>query len=246
MTLKYRTEGFVFKKEERAEADQMLSVFTKEFGRVELKARAIRKIASKLRPGIDIFYFSEVEFIQGRLSKTLTDAVKIKENRSIENDFKKLKIACQIADILDNFIKGQEKDGATFDLLVEVFDKLRDDSFKTKNIQMAFQYFFWNFVSLQGYHLQTQNCACCKGKLNPYDVYFSGKEGGIICGGCAAKRSACPELCQKVNSDAVKVLRLIFKKDWQVISKLKVETNSQKILEDITESAIRAFCPAYC
>jgi DNA repair protein RecO (recombination protein O) len=227
MTLKYRTKGFVFKKDERNESDQTFSVFTKDFGRLELKAKAIRKITSKLRAGIDIFYLSEIEFIQGKNNKTLTDASKIKKFDA------GLKILNQVSNVLDSFIKGQERDEKTFELLSEIFDKLDN--------KLAFQYFFWNFISLQGYHLETQNCAFCRGGLNQHDVYFSGKDGGVICKNCLA-----PSIKQKVNSDVVKILRLILKKDWQTISKLKVELNSQKLLEDILEDAIYAFCPAHC
>ncbi|MGD0576914.1 MAG: DNA repair protein RecO [Candidatus Staskawiczbacteria bacterium] len=245
MALKYRTQGFIFKKDERAESDQTFAVFTKDFGRLELKAKAIRKITSKLRADIDIFYFSEIEFIQGKNNKTLTDASKIKKFDEIVLDFQKLKVANQISEILDGFIKGQEKDEPTFDLLNEIFDNLTGGA-NIKNHELAFQYFFWNFISLQGYNFQTQNCAVCKEKLNPENIYFSTKEGGIICGNCAKSKKNCPEPCQRINSDIVKILRLIFKKDWNIISKLKVEPNSQKLLEDISQTAIHTFCPVHC
>ena len=245
MTLKYRTSGFVFKKEDRAEFDQTFAVFTKDFGRLELKAKAIRKITSKLRANIDIFYLLEVEFIQGKNSKTLTDASSIKKFNNIIFNNQKLEVAYRVADILDSFLKGQEKDEETFNLLNEVFCNLTGDNLK--NNQLAFQYFFWNFISLQGYHLQTQNCACCQNKLNPYNIYFSGKEGGIVCGNCVKlKNSENSELSQKINSDVVKVLRLILKKDWQTISKLKIDLHSQKLLEDISQNAIHSFCPVHC
>jgi DNA repair protein RecO (recombination protein O) len=241
MTVKYRTKGFVFKKDERAESDQTFAVFTKDFGKLDLKAKAIRKITSKLRADIDIFYLSEVEFIQGKNSKTLIDAVKIKRFDDIILNFQKLKVAHQIADTLENFIKGQEKDEETFNLIKEIFDNL-SDRVLIKNYQLAFQYFFWNFVSLQGYHLQVQNCAVCQAKLNPYGVYFSAKDGGIVCKNC----SITDKFSKKINSDIVKILRLILKKDWQTISKLKIEPASQKLLEDISQNAIHTFCPVHC
>jgi DNA repair protein RecO (recombination protein O) len=227
MMEKYRTKGFVFKKEELADADQTFAVFTKDFGRLELRAKAIRKITSKLRRDFDIFYFSEIEFIQGKNNKTLTDATKI---RKFGADSKHLN---QISEVLDGFIKGEERDEKTFELLNGIFDKL--------NNKLAFQYFFWNFVSLQGFHLETQNCASCHGKLNPYNVYFSAKDGGIICKNCSIHGTK-----QKINSDIVKILRLILKKDWLTVSKLKVEPNSQKLLEDIFETAVHTFCPVHC
>jgi DNA repair protein RecO (recombination protein O) len=247
MAIKYKTRAIIFKKEERNESDRDFLVFTDDFGRLDIHAKAIRKITSKLRGGIDIFSLSEIEFVQGRNQKTLTDAVTIKKFKNILGDFNKLKIVFQIADVLDNFIKGEEKDKETFNLLSEVFNRLDDSLLKIKNDGLAYQYFLWNFVSLQGYKSEVNNCASCRLKLSPYAVYFSGKEGGIVCGDCANKREAeGAEFCIKINSDVVKILRLIFKKDWDMISKLKIGQTSQKILSDLSENAISAFCPAHC
>lgn len=244
MTTQYKTKAFVFKKNDRNESDRVFSVFTNNFGRLDIYAKAIRKITSKLRPNIDIFYFSDIEFIQGKSHKTLIDAVKIKEFNDIAIDINKLKTIYKVSSILDGFIKGQEKDSATFDLLSDFLIKLRDSSIK--NNQLAYQYFFWNFISLQGYKVEVDNCAICKIKLNPYNIYFSSKEGGIICGTCAGFKKTCPEPCQRINSDIVKTLRLIFKKDWQTISKLKIEPSSQKLLEDLSKNAVHTFCPVHC
>ena len=241
MISKYRTQGFVFKKDTRAESDQTFAVFTKDFGRLELRAKAIKKITSKLRKDFDIFYFSEIEFIQGRSYKTLTDANKIKKINAGEN-LNKLSVLCRISDVLDMFIKGQEKDDATFDLLVEFLGKLGDASELLKNHQLVFYYFFWNFISLQGYKIEVDNCAGCRSKLNPENLYFSSKMGGIICSKCLSADSG----AKKINSDIVKILRIIFKKDWDIISKLKVEPYSQNLMEDISQNAIRAFCPEHC
>jgi DNA repair protein RecO (recombination protein O) len=131
-------------------------------------------------------------------------------------------------------MKGQERDSRTFDLLIEFLTRLEDNSLKIKNYQLPYQYFFWNFVSLQGYKLEVDKCAACQIKLNPYKVYFSGKEGGIICSNCIGL----DKKAQKINSDIVKVLRIILKKDWDTLSKLKIEQPSQKLLSNISENAI--------
>ena len=143
MTTQYKTTALVFKKDDRNESDRTFSVFTDDFGRLDIYAKAIRKITSKLRRDFDIFYLSEIEFIQGKSHKTLIDAIKIKKFDNIGKDFKKLKIAYGVADMLDGFIKGQEKDSITFDMLVEFLNNLEDNSVKIKNYQLVYQYFFW-------------------------------------------------------------------------------------------------------
>lgn len=242
MSLKYRTNGFVFRKIDRNESDKIFSVFTKDFGRLEITAKAIRKITSKLGADIDMFYLSEIEFIQGKNSKTLTDAVKIKKFDSIYKDFRKLEVAYQVANILDIFIKGQEKDEETFDLLGDFLNNISLSSLKIKNYQLIFQYFFWNFLSVQGFKPEVYNCAACQEKINPYNIYFSNKEGGIICRRCITSDKD----AKKINSDIVKILRLIFNKDWHAVSRLRVDLHSQSLLEDISENSLRAFCPAHC
>ena len=79
MTTQYKTRAFVFKKNDRNESDRMFSVFTDEFGKLDIFAKAIRKINSKLRKDFDIFYFSDIEFVQGKNVKTLIDAARIKK-----------------------------------------------------------------------------------------------------------------------------------------------------------------------
>jgi len=69
MFIHHRTRGFFIKKENRGETDQLFTVFTQAYGKVEILGKAIRKISSKLKSGAEIFYLSEIEFIQAKLIK---------------------------------------------------------------------------------------------------------------------------------------------------------------------------------
>ena len=246
MNLHYSTEGFVFKKEDRLEADRIFSVFTRDFGRIGIFAKAIRKINSKLRGNIEIFYLSKVEFIQGKNRKTLTDTASIEKFKNIENIPENLGIAYKISDVLDSFIRGEEKDDNIFDLLDETFSKLNDLQFRTSpsyaapndkfslpadKQELIYLYFLWNFVFILGHGPELSRCSVCFQKLNPDNLCFSNKEGGIICKNCAGiKKDAL-----MIKSDVVKILRIILKKDWDMLLKLKIEKSSQNDLKRISE-----------
>ncbi len=232
MTVYYRTQGFIFKKQDRFEADRVFSVFTSEFGRLEVFGKAIRKITSKLRGGIEIFSLSEIEFIQGRNRKTLTDTIVIEKFNNIAQDPSRLEIGHKIIDILDNFIKGQEKDELVFILLKETLSKLNSLKLKTSNMQLIHYYFLWNFLSVLGYHPEIQRCVTCRSKLNPISLYFSNKGGGIICKNCLDSDID----AKTINSDIVKILRLILKKDWRVLSKLKIDIFSQDLFKNLSDN----------
>jgi len=232
MAVYYRTQGFIFKKKDILEADRVFSVFTYDFGRLEIFGKAIRKITSKLRGGIEIFSLSEIEFIQGKNRKTLTDTIAIEKFNNIIRDPIRLDISHRIGDILDNFIKGQEKDEFVFALLEETLNKLNNLKLQIFDIQLIYYYFLWNFLSITGYLPEIQKCAVCRLKLNPSILYFSNKDGGIICRNCCGSSSE----AEKINSDVVKILRLILKKDWSILSKLRVEAFSQNLFAEISDN----------
>lgn len=232
MTTRYKTQALVFRKNNSNESDRIFSVFSDDFGRLDIFAKAIRKTVSKLRGGIDIFFMSEIEFIQGKNRKTLTDAVALEKFNNVSQDLERFQTANGIGEVLDNFIKGEEKDKDIFNLLNETFIKLNDRNLKTKKCALAYYYFLWNALFLLGYCPEVEKCNICQGKLNPYNIYFSNKSGGIICKKCLSQDGD----AQKISSDIVKILRLIFKKEWQILSKLKIELSSQKMLKEISDN----------
>jgi len=147
----HRTKGIVLKKEDFREADQLFTVYTEDFGKVELLGRGIRKVKSKLRSGIDAFSFSEVEFIQGKGYKTLTDALTINKFERIKKNLKQLIVAHKIAELVDSFIKGEEADEGIWNLLNETFNALNKFSFTSNKYQLFYYYFLWKFLSVLGY-----------------------------------------------------------------------------------------------
>jgi DNA repair protein RecO len=151
MFIHHRSLGLVIKKEDRGEADQLFTVYTKDFGKIEILAKSVRKISSKLRAGAEIFYLSEFEFIQGKGRKTLTDAIVIEKYNNLRQDLNRLKIAHQTAEILDDFIKGQESDERIWGLLLKVFKKINDLKISGENLSAIYYNFLFDFISLLGY-----------------------------------------------------------------------------------------------
>lgn len=231
MFLHYRSQGLILKKEDRGEADQLLTIYTKDFGRLEILAKGIRKITSKLRSGVEIFYLSEIEFVQGKISKTLTDAILIEKIENLRKSLAKLKIAYQISEVFDHLVKGQEPDEKIWQLLSEVFQKLNDLKFKIYNLRLVYYYFFWNLISNLGYRPQLYYCLACQRKLKPEKLYFR-QEEGIICQNCFKKNKS----AILIKPEIVKILRKILEKDWKILSRLKVEKSHLQSLEKISKN----------
>lgn len=231
MRLHYRTKGFIFKKEERGEASRVFKVFTEDYGKLEIYGKSIRKIASKLKGGIEIFCLSEVEFIEGKTHKTLTDASFVKKFKGIAESPGKYRIAEKISKNLDNFLKGQEKDDELFFLIMEAFKELDEAPLRKDYCSLIYYCFLWNFFAHLGYKPEISKCVSCGAKLNPYGLYFSCKEGGILCKPCSGREKSI-----KLNSDALKILRILLKKDWEVIKKLRIGKLSGDMFEELSEN----------
>jgi len=229
MFVHYRSKGIVINKADRGEADQLFSVYTKSFGRIEILGRAIRKISSKLRPGIDIFYLVEIEFIQGKGYKILTDATPINKFKNLRKSLKRLLIAYRIAEVSDKLIKGEEKDKKIWDLTLEFFEKLDEESPKLKDLDLLFCYFLFNFLSELGYEIELYDCVSCKRRLSPNQLFFSPESGGIVCSNCIKKIGR----TRPIEVSIVKILRLIIKRDWETLDRIKLESTDKKLLRII-------------
>lgn len=231
MAVHYRTQGFVLKKNDLREADQVFSIYTQDFGKLKILGKAIRKIKSKLRAGAELFYLSEIEFIQGKTYKTLTDAIVIDKFKNTRSDLERSKIVYQIAETADNLISGQEKDEKIFNLLNEVFSILNNCKLK-----IVYYYFLWNLLSILGYQIDLYNCAVCQKKLVPQKLCFNSEEG-IICSECSGNLKDKSE----ISIDIIKILRLFLGKNWNILSRLKIQDLHKKELENISENYLQTY-----
>jgi DNA repair protein RecO (recombination protein O) len=229
MFIHYRTLGFVLKKEDRGEQDQLFTIFTKDFGKLRILGKAIRKIKSKLRASIQPFYLTEIEFIQGKSYKTLTDAIRIERFKKIEKDLDKLKIANEIAEISDRLIKGEEPDKKIGNLILETFKRLNSCALRLNSI--VFYYFLWNFFSVLGYCPEIEKCVFCQKKLLPKNLYFDSEQGGVICEKCFKKIKK----RKKISPETIKILRIFLKKKWKVLSRLRIKEENEEELKELSE-----------
>lgn len=234
MFIHYRTKAFFLNEQDRGEANRLFTIFTSDFGKLKIFGKAIRKIKSKLRAGTEIFSLSEIEFIQGKSHKTLTDVVLIDRFKNIKEDPKKLKITFQVAETLDSFLEEEEKDDEIWQLLEEAIQRLDNCSLEIKNYSLIYYYFFWNLVSILGYKPELYHCSVCQKKLLPHNLYFSSKEDGIICESCFQKMDKkTKDFYSKINVNVVKILRLIIKKNWNILKQLKIGEEDKENLNSL-------------
>jgi DNA repair protein RecO (recombination protein O) len=228
MFIHYRSWAFVLGSKEIGESDRLIYFFTRDYGLLEVLGKAIRKVSSKLKHGSQDFCFGEIEFIQGKRFKILTDVYLVKNPNAIKKDLRKLRTAYAISDLILEFVKQPEKDKNLWNLL-EV--SLRLTGAWQKNVYLIYQFFLWNFLKIIGFGLDFTHCFACEKKFKPAP-YFIFTNQGIVCSQCA------PILRKKrifkISQQTLKILRVMEERDLELLGRLKFKPEVIKELKVIS------------
>jgi DNA repair protein RecO (recombination protein O) len=229
MFIHSRTKGFFLEEKEYGPDSRIFTIFTKSFGKIKIFGKAIRKIKSKLRAGTEIFSFSEIEFIQGKIHKTLTDVVLLNKFKNIKTDSNRFQIASKISKDINDLVQEGEKDSKIWQLLKETFQRL--DNWDS---EIIYHYFFWNLISILGYKPELYYCHICSQKLSKENIYLFSKEDGIICKSCFGKIDKTnKELYLNISINTIKILRIILKKEWGTLRYLKIKQEDKNNLNSL-------------
>ncbi|MDD5146408.1 MAG: DNA repair protein RecO [Candidatus Pacebacteria bacterium] len=237
----YRTQGILLTRENRGEADQLFFIFTKDFGRVEVIARAIRKVTSKLRSNTGIFYLAEIEFIQGKHYKILTDATALEKFTDFRQNMTKLTIAGRMAEATDLLIIRPQKDEKVWELLSAAFSFLNNWKTEDWKLEVIYFYFLWNLLSLLGYSPELYDCPVCRKPMKPEIFYFIPKDGGLVCGHCASRLEVERGEKEFIKVNTVKLIRIFLKKPIDILYRLKLDKLDLENFRKVSELYGRSF-----
>lgn len=153
------TAGLIIKRQNKGEHDQLLTLYTKKYGKIELIARGIRKAGAKLAGHAGLFYLSEVTFVSGAHHGVLTSAREMEHFSKLKHDTAKMRAARHIARLVDSYTLHKEKDEDMFHLVVGAFDYLHHREMKTLELKFFLRYFEFKFLSALGYEPEDKTIA---------------------------------------------------------------------------------------
>ncbi len=121
----HKTEGLVLRKMPFGEADFLVRILTREFGKMDALAKGARKSASKLNPHLDILNFIRISFVQnGERLPTLTDAEIIERFDNVFSDANRIAIAGRMLKSVDTLVYGGEPDSDLLDIALVLLRSL--------------------------------------------------------------------------------------------------------------------------
>ena len=198
----YRTEGIVLRRRDFDEADRLLTVLTRDRGKVTLLAKGARKIASRKAPHVDLFRHVDLLVHQGRNFGIVSQAEAIETFAGLGEDLQGLAAAHYVAELVDSLvIEGDDGEGV-FELTAATLHWLNDGG----DPRLCQRYFELHVLDLAGYRPQLYRCLGCDNWVEPAANRFDIAAGGLYCPSCCERSH---EHGLAVTVGAQKVMRFL-------------------------------------
>ena len=133
----YKTEGIIIKRTNYGEADKILTIFTKHYGKIRALAKGIRKITSKKGGNLELFNWVTLFLVTGKNLDIVTEA-QVKDSFSgFRKDLRRVGVAYYFCELTDKLCPERQKNKEVFELLaqhLEALEKKFDDSNHQTNL----------------------------------------------------------------------------------------------------------------
>ena len=183
----YRDEGVVLKAIKLGEADRILTIYTRQNGKVRAVAKGVRKTKSRFGGRLEPLTQVDLLIYRGRNLDTITGADVISSFKELRTDYDRLTSAGALVDLVEKITPDREKAYPVYSLLLAGLNALG-----TQRSETIVPAFLVKLLSISGYHPQLTVCAGCGS--NDTLQGFSPGIGGVVC-----------ELCWHDDPDAFRM-----------------------------------------
>lgn len=168
------------------EGDQIIQIFTREYGLLRTMAKGTRRPKSKLAGLVAPLRCTKLSLIRGRNLHIITQAESFQSLSAIQNDYDRLMVGLAMGELTAQFCQEEDAQPEFFNALLIALNIL-NQSDTPKTLLLWFILFF---LENQGYYHQWDSCAICDIELDEQDYHFMDlSEGGVRCESCVQKNN---------------------------------------------------------
>lgn len=199
----YSVEAFVLRSKPLSETDKILTLFTREDGRMTAIARGARKSGSPLGGSTNGLGYARFHMAKGRQFDYVTQAQPLRSFVRVMADLTRMAHALVLTELLERTTVEHQPNEPEYDLALLIMELLDGEGDPTNTL-------LWGearLMSVLGFTPLLDECARCHRKDLGLKAAFSPAAGGFVCEGCNA-RDAIP-----LTAVAARELRLTFAAD---------------------------------
>ncbi len=223
----FKTEGLVLRETDYKEADKLLTVLSRDRGKLTLRARGVKRKNSPLRSGCQLLTFSEFTVFENKGRCTVDEAAPREMFLALRSDIELLSLASYFAQVAEVLAQEDDPNPALLSLCLNALFALSKLNRPQTLVKSAFEL---RAACLAGYEPMLAGCAVC-GAEQPDRFCVSGM---LQCSSCRQPDEQGLRL--PLHPGTLAAMRYIVYCDMKKLFSFQLGPAGEKELGDITET----------
>ncbi|MCA1031788.1 DNA repair protein RecO [Bacillus timonensis] len=222
-----KCEGIVIRTNDYGETNKVVTLYTREWGKVGVMARGAKKPSSRLSAITQPFTYGYFLMQKSSGLGSLQQGETISTMRSIREDIFLTAYASYIVELTDKSTDEKKPNPFMFELLLQTLQYMNEGL----DVDVLTYIYEMKMLPVLGLYPRLDKCSICESQTG--DFVFSIREGGFLCRRCMDKDS----YHFKISQATVKLLRLFYYFDLNRLGNIN--------LKDQTKSELKQVISAY-
>ncbi len=218
-----KTLAVVIKTADFKDNDRMVTLLTKDYGKMPAKIRGAKKQTSKLFCASSLFCCGEYGFYEKNGFYGVKSFHEKYSFARLQNDYDVFSAACFIADAANTVAQEDYEAPKLFALTINVLYALDK---KLVSWAAAVCYFVQRLLYIEGIYPSIENCVIC-GSRSALTA-FSLNDGGVVCASCAKEHGA-----KRIDSGVLNALYKMVNILPRDIEKVSIDKRIEKKLASV-------------
>jgi DNA repair protein RecO (recombination protein O) len=210
MMLQYQTEAILISVRDFGDADKMVTLFSREYGKITAFAYGARRPKNRLSGGMQLFTHLEATLAAGRNYDTIKQCEIQNPFRHIREDLECLAYGMFIAEMVMELCPERQPEPKIFELLQDVLPVLTERNPRIVALACA-----WQMLAFSGYLPDMGICGLCGQPIKGAGIYYD-MHRGSVCMSCGEKVSLATD--ERLRAFILSLLTM----DWKNLSSFTV------------------------
>lgn len=197
------------------ETDRIITLLTRDRGKIRAVAKGARKPTSKLAPSLEYFTRSRMILSRGRDLDIITSVEVLERPDNLGERIDAFSHACHLAEVTNKLVPEEQDVPDIYRLLSAALSELDGPG----NPWLLARWYEMALLALTGYRLDLYHCANCGNDLQAEPNVLGIRSGGIVCPDC---RATDPN-GRVMSINAQKILRSLDRNGMSELRRISVE-----------------------
>ena len=227
----YRAEALVLKNMPLGEADLLVTLFSREAGKLRAVAKGARRSTAKLVGHLEPLTLTRLALSRGRTLDVISQAETLQNFTPLKSSLTAISRGLQVAELVDGFGSEASPNEPLYDLARSTLESIGE----SPEDELPLLHFQLHLLGVSGLMPELLNCVECRGDIEPDRHRYSADGGGVYCPDCTPDQAALRPLSLR----ALKVLRLLARSDAATLPSLTLDDTLTQELRAILTGTLQ-------